>query len=1054
MNTFLIVKLWQSYQKIGLPTCKTVYMKKITFIIVLLSFALNSVFSQNIMVRGVVLNGSDNEPLPGVSVVLKENTNIGTITDINGKFSLSTPPNAILTISYIGFKSQQIQIKGQDLLKIMLEENNKLLDEVVVVGYGVQKKANLTGAVASMKNEELLKSKAANSTTALVGQVSGIIAKQANGEPGADNASLFIRGIATFTGGTQPAFIIDGVERTSSDFARMDPNEIESINVMKDAASAAVFGMRGANGVIVITTKRGKKEKTNIKYSMNVSIQSPTKLPQFANSYDYARLYNTFMGQEVYTQDQLQKFKDGSDPENYPNTNWYKEMLTKNAIQHQHNLSITGGTEKTQYFVSAGFLDQGGLWKDINYKRYNLRSNLDAEITKTTHLGIDISGRVENTLNSGAAEGIFASLVRYTPIALCRYSDGTFANPDKFNYNFVAANQPGGSYNKGNIFVVDARVDLEQKLNFITSGLSIKGTASYAKYINSYKSWNVSPYTYTKDTNGDYVLYPRGAASLGLSGSGNNQEEYQLQINYNRSFGNHNVTAMAMSLVREGYYDGYSLNRKNYNVEILDQMGSGAPDSEDQSISGYDSRTARASYIGRINYNYLQRYLFEINARRDGSENFAPDKRWGTFMSGSLGWVISEEKFFGNIKKIINSLKLRASYGTLGNDNTGGISYPYYSRYDLYTAGTDTRNYFPFNMGDYTFGTTLTQGILPGAVANTSATWEKSTKTNIGIDASVCNKLNLTIDIFKEYRSAILLQRYDEIPASFGGTLPMENIGKVMNKGIDLSLNYHQKIGQINYSLGGNFTFARNEIIYMAEASGTSKYMNKTGRPIGGYYGYKTDGIFKTQTEIDTYAKQEVAGSNYVTKPGDIKYVDVDGNGVVNSNDMTYLGNGNIPEIIYGINGTLKWKNLDLSFLFQGAGRVQVYLKGGVIQPYYNGGNLPQFWVNESWSEENINARYPRLSNSTHNNPTESIGGVQTYLYDASYLRLKNIEIGYSILPNLMQSIGIENLRLYANAQNILTFSKVPQIDPENTQQSGWTYPQMKAFNIGLTLQF
>lgn len=1029
-------------------------MKKLLLIVFSLAFAFGVAYSQNIKVEGVVLGSSDNAPLPGVTVVVKGNTANGTITDMDGNFSLSVPSDATLLITYIGFKSQEVSVKGQSALKIVLQEDIQVLDDVVVVGYGVQKRANLTGAVASMKSEELLKAKTANSTTALAGQIPGIIAKQPKGEPGADDAQLYIRGIATFRGNTQPAFIIDGVERSSSDFARMDPHDIESINVMKDAASAAVFGMRGANGVIIITTKRGSQEKTSIKYSGNVSVQSPTRLPQFAASYDYARLYNDFMGQEIYTPEELTKFREGTDPENYPDTNWYNEMLTRNAIQHQHNLSVSGGTEKVHYYTSLGFLDQGGLWEDINYKRYNLRANIDADITKTTRLSVDVSGRVENTLNSGAAEGIFASLVRYTPVTLCRFADGTFAYPEKFNYNFVAANQPGGSYSKGDIFVVDARVDLEQKLDFITSGLLVKGTASYAKYVNKNKAWNVSPYMYKKDANGEYVLQPRGAASLGLSESGSNHQEYQLQINYNRSFNNHHVGAMVMALARKGFYDGYSMIRRNYDMEILDQMGDGAANPEDQDMSAYDSRTARASYIGRVNYNYMRRYLAEFNIRRDGSENFAPGKRWGTFMSFSLGWAISEENFFEELRETIDFLKIRGSYGTLGNDNTGGVVFPYYNRFDLYTAGLDGHNYFPFNMGDYVFGTQLIQGLQPGAVPNSLATWERSTKGNIAVDATMFNRFNLTVDFFTEHRSAILLQRYDEVPASFGGTLPMENLGEVKNQGVDFSLNYHQKIRKVDLSLGGNLTFARNKIIYMAEAEGVSEYMRKTGRPIGGYYGYKTDGIFKTQDEIDTYPKQEIAGTGYVTQPGDIKYVDVDNNGTVNSDDMTYLGNGNIPEIVYGINGALKWKNLDFSFLFQGAGRVQVYLKGGVVQPYFNGGNLPLFWVNESWSEENINAKYPRLSNSTHNIPSEDVSCVQTYLYDASYLRLKNMEIGYSFPTRWLNAIKISDLRIYINAQNLFTVSKVPQIDPENIHPAGWTYPQMKAFNVGLNLQF
>lgn len=1026
-------------------------MKKLVSVLFLLSFILASVYAQDIQVKGTVISGSNNEPLPGVNVTLNKNSSIGTITDIDGNFTLSVPSDAVLSITYIGFKPQLVQVRGQKNLRIILAEDAEALEEVVVVGYGVQKKANLTGAVTSIKSDELLKSKSANSTNALVGQMPGLISKQATGEPGADDASLYIRGIATFQGDTSPAFIIDGIERSSADFARMDPNDIESINVLKDAASAAIFGMRGANGVVVITTKRGAKEKASIKYSGNVSIQSPTKLPEFANSYDYARLYNQYMGKEIYSAEEVAKFKDGTDPENYPNTDWYKEMLSQRAIQHQHNLSVSGGTEKIRYYVSAGFLSQGGLWDDIDYKRYNLRSNIDADITNTTRIGVDISGRVEKTLNSGSSQGIFKEMVRNTPVLLCRYPDGTFAVPDATHPNIVASNQPGGSYSKGNTFVVDARVELDQKLDFITSGLSVKGTASFSKNIYKNKNWNVSPYVYSKDSNGEYVLKPRSSASLGLTQNGDEYQEYQLQFNYNRSFGNHNITAMAMALARKGYIDRSDMRRISFDSEILDQMNAG--NTANQSLNAYDSETARASYMGRINYNYAQKYLVEFNIRRDGSENFAPSKRWGTFMSASLGWVISEEKFFESMKNSVNFLKVRASYGTLGNDNTGGVTFPFYSRFDLY-SGNAASNGFVNNLGDYVWGSLLTKGMVPGAIANALATWERSTKTNIAVDATLFDRLNLTVDFFMERRTDILAQRGAEIPSSFGGILPLENLGEVKNKGVDLSLNYHQKIQDFNFSLGGNFTFARNEIVEMAEAAGTSKYMRKTGRPINGYYGYKTDGIFKSQEEINGYAKQEVAGKSYVTKPGDIKYVDVDGNGTVDSNDMTYLGNGNIPEIIYGINGSLSWKNLDFSFLLQGAARAQVYLKGGIIQPYFNQGNLPQLWVNESWTEQNVNARYPRLAESTHNFPTTDISAVQTYLYDASYLRLKNIEIGYTFPSKWLKSASITGLRVYVNAQNLFTISDVPQIDPENTQQEGWTYPQMKAFNVGLTLQF
>ena len=631
-------------------------MKRIFLLITLLSLIAQGISAQNgnVSVTGRVTSAIDSEPLIGVTVSVKGNSTQGTVTDIDGKFKLSVASDAVLSVSYIGYKTKEVSVNGHTNIDIVLNEDSELLEEVVVVGYGTQKKANLTGAVTSMKNDDLLKAKAANSTNVLIGRMPGIIAKQASGEPGADYSSIYIRGIATFRGDTSPAYIIDGVERSSSDFARMDPNDIESINVLKDAASAAIFGMRGANGVIVITTKRGAQAKPTIKYSGNLSLTSPTKLPKYANSYDYARLYNQFMGQEIYSAEEIEKFRDGSDRESYPNTNWYDEMLSSYAVEQQHNVSVSGGSDKMRYYVSGGFLNQGGLWDDINYKRYNLRSNIDSDITSTTHLKVDLSGRVEKSLNSGSASGIFAALMRNTPVLLCRYDDGRFAVPDATHTNVVAYNQPGGSYGKSKTFVGDAVVELEQKLNVITQGLSIKGTMAYSYQNGSSKNWTVSPYIYSKQADGSYLLAPRTSPSLGLGKSNIENQEYQLQLNYDRSFGNHNISAMAMALEKKSRYENSSMQRVSFDSEVLDQMDAG--NSTDQTLSAYDTKTARISYLGRLNYNFANRYLAEFNIRRDASENFAPSHRWGTFMSGSLGWVISEEKFFEPLRQTIDFL--------------------------------------------------------------------------------------------------------------------------------------------------------------------------------------------------------------------------------------------------------------------------------------------------------------------------------------------------------------------------------------------------------------
>lgn len=1006
-------------------------------------------YAQESLIQGLVIDESG-EPLIGVSI-LDPKTQQGTVSNIDGKFSIQAKIGNELKISYIGYCT--IIRTAEKEMRIVMSEDNMKLDEVVVVGYGVQKKINLTGAVSSVKNDEILKVQSANTTNALVGQIPGLIAKQTSGEPGQDGSQIYIRGVATFKGGTSPTYIIDGIERQAEDFARIDPNEIESLNVLKDAASAAIFGMRGANGVILVTTKRGNTGKIHVKYSGNLSIQKPTSLPEFANSADYARMKNIYMGTEIYRDEEIRKFADGSDREHYPNTDWYKEMLSKNSVQHQHNITVDGGKENVKFFTSFGYVHQDGLWDNLNYERYSLRSNIDIKISPTTQLSVDASGRVEYR-HGGAmnSTSVFGSLVRNTPVLLAKYDNGLYTVPDATHPNIIAQTSKDAGYSNSRNNSLLTRIELTQQLPFVTKGLKISGVVSYDKNNFAQKNWSTTPYLYIRDKENNYNLQPRSSASLYQNQNDNEYLEMQGQLTYDRTFGKHSVSALAMALGRKEKYHNVWVSRNSFDSDVMDQISAG--NAKGQQLGGYDRESARLSYVGRVNYNYDGRYLFEANIRRDASENFAPNKRWGTFASASIGWVVSEEKFFESLKSKINFLKIRGSYGTLGNDNTGGVAFPYYSRFDLYTSSGSHSGSLPNNLGDYVFGELVTKGLVPGPIANALATWETSKKMNIAIDAGLFNMFNLSIDLFKETRSDILAQRGSEVPWSFGGELPLENIGKVENKGIDASLIFNHHINKFRYSIGGNITYARNKIVEMAEAAGVSEYMRKTGRPIHSYYGYKTDGIFQNKQQIDSYAKQEVAGSDYVTCPGDIKYVNVNGDDIVNSSDMTYLGYGNVPEIVYGINGSMSWNNFDLSFLFQGAGHVQVNLNGGVIMPYFNDGNLPQFWVQEAWTENNPGNHYPRLAQSTHNFPNTDFPPVQTYLYDASYFRLKNIELGYNFPRKWLNNIHINNVRIYISGQNLFTITDVPQIDPENVNSQGWSYPQMKSYNAGISIQF
>jgi TonB-linked SusC/RagA family outer membrane protein len=1011
----------------------------------------DGIAQNRISISGTVTDAGG-EPVIGANVVEKGTAN-GTVTNVEGAFAFSVSPGATLEISFIGYVTKAVPVGNNTSFFITLDEDTQALDEVVVVGYGVQKKLNLTGSVASVKGDAVAKSQSANVTTTLAGQLPGIIAKQTTGSPGS-GADIYIRGVATYRGGTSPAYIIDGIERQSSDFARIDPNEIESINVLKDAASAAVFGMRGANGVIVVTTKRGVAEKPRISYSGNLSVQRPTILPRFAGSADFAGGLNKYMGTEIYSADEIRKFADGSDPENYPNTDWYGLVLSRNATQQTHNVSVNGGAEKIRYFINFGYIDQRGMWERLHYDRYSLRVNLDAMITSTTQLSLDLSGRLEHNNGGGSNTGIFQYLVRTQPTMLARYSNGLYAAPDPGHEHPLTAIDPDYGYSKPRNNSVLTRMEIVQELPFVTQGLKIRGVLSYDKNNYASKNWTTAPYIYRRDENNPdiYNPVPRGSASLSMSEDDNEYREYQGHLTYDRTFGDHSVSGLAMALAQQADYHNMWVNRNSFDSEAMDQIGAG--NTTGQTLGGFDTQSARLSYVGRVNYAFRNKYLFEGNVRRDASQNFSPRKRWGTFASLSAGWVVSEESFWNLLRNKINFLKFRASYGTLGSDNTGGVEFPFYSRFELYGGGNSHSGNMKNNLGDYPFGELVTKGLFPGAIANVQATWETSTKTNLAVDAALFDKINFSFDYFYERRTGILAQRSAEIPGSFGATLPLENFGEVKNQGIEALLSLNHQTGNVRFSLGGNFTYAWNEIVEMAEAAGTSKYLRQTGRPIHSYFGYRTDGIFRDEAGINSYAKQEIAGVDYHTQPGDIKYVDVDENGVVNSDDRTFLGYGNVPEIIYGINGSLNYRNVDFSFLFQGASHVQLQLTGGVVIPFYNDGNLPKFWVTEGWSESNMDTRFPRLAQSSHNFPNTDFPPVQTYLFNASYLRLKNVEMGYMLPAEWRQTMRLNVARIYFSAQNLFTFTGLPQVDPENSNVQGWAYPLMKSFNIGINIQF
>lgn len=770
-------------------------------------------------IKGIVVDASG-EPVIGANVVV-EGTTMGTITDFEGTFSISVPKNGKIKISFIGYKDQVLTPQSGKNLRVVLEDDSQMLGEVQVVAYGAQKKVSITGAISSMKGEDLLKTPAASMSNVLSGQITGISSVQYSGEPGADEADLYVRGIATWNN-AKPLIQVDGVER---EFSQIDPNEVESITVLKDASATAVFGVRGANGVILITTKRGAEGKAKISFSTSAGVNLRTKQLEFANSYQYASYYNDLQvndgGVPTFTEEQLIKFRDHTDPILYPDINWIDYCMNKAAFQSQHNVNISGGTDRMRYFVSAGMFTQDGMFKQLaasdnfnfNYKRYNYRANLDFDATKTTLISVNIGGRIETkrTPESGEDQNqLFRKLYWAVPFAGAGIVDGKRVVSNADYLPFTGSDGLNSYYGKGfrstttNVLNVD--LVLDQKLDFITKGLSFKLKGSYNTSYWTQKIASSSMAVYTPVLHDDGSIgYRKSGSDSQLSysrnsnGEGKSRDWYmEAALNYSRKFGDHNVTGLVLYNQSKRYYPGGTYD---------------------------DIPSAYVGFVGRATYDYKTRYMAEFNVGYNGSENFAPGKRYGLFPAGSIGWIVSEESFFKPLKKVINYFKVRASVGMVGNDNNGNNRFLYLP--DAYILNDD----------GYFFGTNAGNkkpGAYEASKSNADVTWEKSVKQNYGIDFSILNeKLNISLDYFKENRRDILSSP-DYMPGILGMVLPIMNVGKTENKGYEFQLKWNDKIGDdFRYWANFNLSFARNKIVYKNEIEKNEDWLYETGRTIG-----------------------------------------------------------------------------------------------------------------------------------------------------------------------------------------------------------------------------
>lgn len=974
--------------------------------------------------------------LPGVNVTVKDNLGIGTTTDADGRYSINVPDaNAVLVFSYVGYIAQEITVGNQTTLEVTLEEDAQALKEVVVVGYGQARKTTYTGSVSAIESAEITRAPVADLSNNLVGRLSGVIATQRTGEPGYDGSNILIRGIST-TGNNAPLIVVDGIPRSDYGFSQIDPNEIESISILKDAAAASVFGVRGANGVILITTKRGRSGRPQFALSSRFDVQQPTRIPQYLDSYNTAVLYNEALANEgkppLYDATALQAYQDGSNPDVYPNTDWFAVTLNDYAPQMQHNLNVSGGTDRAKYFLSAGFLDQKGLYDKLNYKRYNFRSNIDVEATRSTSIRLDLTGRLEDrNFPSISSSGIFDFLTRTLPTRVATFSNGLPGGTPLENIR-------SGGYDTDDRNVFQSLLSVTQKLNFIP-GLSIKGQVAYDRLFRNTKSWRTPYLTYGYDAvKNEYIPQTNGLTELGEYFEQNQSLTAEAHLNYAQTFGRSNVSALLLFTQTSYRYNNLGGGRTGFVSSAIDQLNVGGVSEQPVTYGGADAR-ARRGLVGRVSYDFAAKYLLEASFRYDGSENFPPESRWGFFPSVSAGWRLSEEGFIKNNFGFIQNLKLRGSVGQLGNDVLGG------GERFAYLAGYVFDSPYPFNGN-------LAQTLREGRLANQNITWEKATSANIGLDGSFWNdKLTFEIDYFYKLTTDILGSRNLSVPSSSGITqLPFENLDEVSNRGLEAVIGHRNQLGKVNLFLSGNVTFAKNRVEFKDEPADLNPNLRQTGRPIGQYFGLQAIGLFQSDEEVKASPDQGPG-----VAAGDIKYADINGDNKIDDKDRVAIGYSPIPELIFGFTMGASYGGFDANILWQGAGRVNAYVSNELAWAFFNSGKATEEHL-DRWTPQNTDATYPRITTApTANNTLFS----SYWLRDASYLRLKNVELGYSLPASLMNRIGISQFRIFVLGQNLLTFDQLEVADPEgpgasNNAGRGWFYPQQKTYSLGVNLVF
>lgn len=995
---------------------------------------------EEIIVTGLITDES-HEPLVGVNVVIQDRPGLGAITDINGKFKIKMEPYLRLVISFIGFETQEILIKEQKTIKVVMKEAKATaLDEVVVTGTGEQRKLTMTGAVTNV-DVSTLKTSSSSITNALAGNVAGVLARQASGMPGENRSEFWIRGISTFGAGSSALVLVDGFERSMNE---INIEDIETFTVLKDASATAIYGSRGANGVVLITTKRGKEGKVHIDAKVETTYNTRTYTPELVDGYTYATLMNeariTRNQIPFYSDEDLHLLANGLDKDLFPNVDWMGMLLKKGAPTYRATLNINGGGSLARYYVSASYVKEAGMYNvdeglkdyDTNssYHRWNYRVNVDMDITKSTLVRVGIAGSLDKMNQPGVGNSVWESVMGYSPITSpVLFSDGripAYGNSDGRMNPWAASTQTGYQEHWNNKMQAD--ITLEQKFDFITKGLKFVGRfgmdTNNAQWNNRKKLPEMWKVEQNRDSDGKLVpTKVRGEEIMSQqsSSTGERKEYLEAELHYNRSFSDHLIGGVLK-------YTQDKIINTTSNSDV---------------IQGIDRR--HQGLAGRFTYGWKYRYFVDFNFGYNGSENFAPNHQFGFFPAYSAAWNIAEEPIVKKHLKWMNMFKLRYSYGKVGND-TMNDRFPY-----LPSFGNSSGNGFNYSDLETSY---FYDGLTYTKYATTNVTWEIATKHDIGIDFSLWDdRFTGTIDYFYERRDGIYQSR-SFIPVSVGLNSSLSyatNVSAVSSRGLDGNFGFKQKIGNVNLTLRGNITYSKSKILEYDEEVTNYKYTLATGFQVSQPRGLIAEGLFKDYDDIRNSAKQTWGD----VMPGDIKYRDVNGDGIVNDKDYVPIGATNRPNLIYGFGFSAQWKGFDVNVLFQGAGKSTFFIDGYTVYPFKDGdwGNILTDVVKSNrWilgKNEDPNAKYPRLSYGGNNNNYQS----STYwMRNGSYLRLKNLEVGYTIPKSIVNKIRLNNIRIYFMGTNLVTFSSFKLWDPELGSSNGQVYPLSKAYTLGLTI--